>query len=46
VLEERPSLLAIVRSLRAGVADYIRMPCHFPEILEQFPITPAHIQWL
>jgi DNA-binding response OmpR family regulator len=33
VLEERPSLLAIVRSLRAGVADYIRMPCHFPEIL-------------
>jgi len=33
VLSPNASLLNVVQSLRAGAADYMRVPCHFPEIL-------------
>lgn len=33
VMSGRNVLIDVVQSLRAGAADYIRVPCHFPEIL-------------
>lgn len=33
LLTEHNVLIDVVRSLRAGAADYLRMPCYFPEIL-------------
>ncbi len=33
IMSTRAVLIDVVQSLRAGAADYIRMPCHFPELL-------------
>lgn len=33
VASRHHTLLDVVQSLRAGAADYIRLPCYFPEIL-------------
>lgn len=33
VLSERQALMEVVTVLREGAADYIRLPCYFPEIL-------------
>ncbi len=43
ILTRRSALIDVVRALRAGAADFIRLPCYFPEILARVERSRADV---